>query len=188
MNRIIPIIFTLFFFLSCKKSEKIQREYSIKNTNFNFQKKSAKEIGTIEDLNKGIQKRKPYKVTLGESYFPDIKKNEFEQPLIFWRDTANLKNTISYFFTKKDSVVRVIEYAWSKPKDNDSIISKIYKNNIKLISKKLNQKGKIINESKDSWKQQIISWENDSIYVWSFIFIDKLPQRTRVIIRQKSKI
>ena len=185
MNRLIPIIFSLLFFSSCKKNEQIQREYSIKNTKFNFEKLTTQKINKIESENGGIQVRKPYKVTLGESYFPDVKNYEFEQPLIYLRDSANIKNAVSYFSTKKDNKVRVIEYSWSKPKDNDSIIAKIYENNIKIISRKLNQNGKITNETSDSWKQQIVSWENDSIYIWSFIYSEDLPKRTRVIIRQK---
>jgi len=186
MYRTIPKIFIFVFLFGCKKNETIQRKYFIDNTNFSFAKMSAQNVKNIESQKNGIQMRKPYKIELSESYFPEIKKYEFEQPLIYWRDSANIKNTISYFFTKKDSLVRVIEYSWSKPKDNDSIIAKIYKNNIKIISEKLKQKGKIVNETKDSWKQQIISWENDSIYVWSFIFSQNLPERTRVIIRQKN--
>lgn len=185
MNRIFPLFLTLFFILNCKNENRTQREYLLKETNFNFQKIIAKDINEIENENAGIQMRKPFKVTLSESYFPEIEKYEFEQPIIYWRDSSNIKNTVSYFFTKKDSLVRVIEYAWSKPKDNDSIILKIYEENLKIISKKLNQKGKVKNEHNNNWKQQIISWENDSIYVWSFIFSNKLPRRTRVIIRQK---
>lgn len=185
MNRAFLIFFIFTLFCGCKENEQTQREYLISDTNFNFTKISAQEINKIENENNGIQMRKPYKITLSKSYFPEIKKYEFEQPKVFWRDSANVKNTVSYFFTKKDSIVRVIEYSWNKPNNNDSIISKIYDNNIKIISNKLQQKGKITNEAKDSWKQQIISWENDSIYVWSFIFGYDLPQRTRVIIRRK---
>ena len=185
LNRIFVIFLTFSFILNCQNKEQIIREYSVNKTKFNFEKITAKNVVEIEGVNKGIQIHKPYIVTLGESYFPELTKYEFEQPLIYWRDTANLKTAVSYFFTKKDSIVRVIEYSWSKPKDNDSIIAKIYQNNVEQISKIFNQKGKIMNESKDYWKQQIISWENDSVYVWSFIFSSELPQRTRVIIRQK---
>ena len=186
MNKILSLILTFVLICGCNKNEQFQKEYLIPQTNFNFEKISAQKIIQIENENHGIQMRKPYKVTLSKSYFPDIENYEFEQPKVFWRDSANIKNIVSYFFTKKDSRVRVIEYSWNKPKDNDSIISKIYENNIKIISNKLRQKGKITNESKNSWKQQIITWENDSIYVWSFIFGYDLPQRTRVIIRQKN--
>ena len=186
MNRKLSIIFLVtLIIVGCSKKKVISKFYFAPNTVFEFQKINTKNIKNIEILNNGIEMRKPYKVTLGESYFPEIEKYKFHQPIVYFRDTSNITTIISYFFTEKDSLVRLIEYSWSKPQDNDSIISEIYTNNNKIIEAKFKIKSEVINESEDYWKQQTKIWENDSIYVKSFIFSSKTPDRTRVIIRQK---
>ena len=50
-------------------------------------------------------------------------------------EVEDVNTAVSYYYTKKDNVVRVISYAWNEQDDNQSI-QKIFDTNKKLFTKK----------------------------------------------------
>ena len=183
MKQIISILILLLF-ISCKKEVETS-DIELKNTHFELSKINFLDIKKIEKFNNGTEVEKSYGISLSESYFPEIDKYEFEQPIIYVRDTLNLSTSVSYFFTKKDSIIRLIEYSWNQDLKKVSFIDSLYKLNKKLISKSLKNYGTESYEEVDYWWQKKNRWDNDSIHVFSFIFGVKEGQRTRVIVRYK---
>lgn len=184
--KIIVQIFILLVFFNCKQEVTLKKEnVKIKNTDFEFKQPRFSDIQRIEKLNGGIKYVRNIDIRLSNSYFPDIEKYEFAQPIIYHRDTANLDTQISYFFTKKDSIVRLIEYSWNQDKKKKPFIDNLYKLNKKNISDELKMKGLEKNEKVDYWWQKIIRWDNTSMHIYSFIFGMEEGERTRVIVRFK---
>jgi len=180
-------LFILLFVLNCKPKDNLEN-VKIHSTEIIFTQPKFSDIQKIENKNNGIEYKKPYNIGLSKEYFPEIDKYEFAQPKIYRRDTANLQTQISYFYTKKDSIVRLIEYSWSRSKKQKPFINRLYEFNKKRISKKLAQDGIEKSDKIDYWWQKIIRWDNDSAHIYSFIFGIKEGQRTRIIVRFKEPI
>lgn len=177
-------LFALLLILNCKPKDNLEN-VKIISTEFIFHQPKFSDIQKIENKSNGIEYKKPYNIGLSKEYFPEIDKYEFAQPKIYRRDTANLDTEISYFFTKKDSIVRLIEYSWNQDKKKKFFIDDLYKFNKKRISKKIAQTGIEKSEKIDYWWQRIIRWDNDSTHIYSFIFGLDEGQRTRIIVRFK---
>lgn len=177
-------LFVLLFVLNCKPKDKLE-DVKIISTELIFNQPKFSDIQKIENKNSGIEYTKPINISLSEDYFPEIENYEFAQPKIFRRDTTNLDTEISYFFTKKDSIVRLIEYSWNQDEKKKSFIDNLYEFNKKRISKKLAQDGIEKSEKVDYWWQKIVRWDNDSTHIYSFIFGVDEGQRTRIIVRFK---
>lgn len=185
MKQIYFIILVLFVF-SCKRIESPKlNNINIGKTKFEFSRVQFSDIEKIEKENNGTEFTKPFSVSLSKEYFPEIDKYEFAQPKIYVRDTLNMSTTVSYFFTKKDSIVRLIEYSWDKDRKEKAFIDKLYKFNKTQISKSLKDNGIEKSQKIDYWWQKIIRWDNDSTHIYSFIFGIEDGQRTRVIVRYK---
>lgn len=174
----------LFFFFSCKQKVSLEN-VQIQSTVFEYKQPNISDIQYIEKIHGGIKYIGNINIELSNSYFPEIEKYEFAQPIIYHRDTANLDTQISYFFTKKDSIVRLIEYSWNQDKKKKPFIDNLYKLNKKNISDELKMKGLEKNEKVDYWWQKIIRWDNTSMHIYSFIFGMEEGERTRVIVRFK---
>lgn len=184
--KVIIQIFILLVFFNCKQKVTLKKgNVKIKNTDFEFKQPKFSEIQSIEKLNGGIKYARNIDIRLSNSYFPEIEKYEFAQPIIYHRDTANLDTQISYFFTKNDSIVRLIEYSWDQDKKKELFIDSLYQLNKKKISEELAIKGLEKNEKVDYWWQKIVRWDNTSMHIYSFIFGIEEAQRTRVIVRFK---
>ncbi|WP_449398689.1 hypothetical protein [Chryseobacterium wanjuense] len=171
-RRYILLIIIGSLIYSCgSKTESISRKTNVKilPTEFIYNKINLSDIQHIEEKNKGIQYTKPYKIGLSKDYLPDIVNYEFAQPIIYRRDTTNLDTQVSYFFTKKDSILRLIEYSWSQDDKHQLFIDKLYNFNKKSICKTFGE-GDEKYQKIDYWWQKIIRWDNDSIHVYSFIF------------------
>ncbi|MCS3532015.1 hypothetical protein [Chryseobacterium sp. JUb7] len=181
---LIIIICTLFSCQSKTDSNAEKKNVEIKSTEFIYDHTELSDIKKIENKNNGIQYAKPYRISLSKNYFPDIEHYDFDQPLIYRKDTGNLNTQTSYFFTKKDSTLRLIEYSWSQNRKQQLFIDNLYSFNKNKISKVLG-KGIETFEKKENWWQRTVRWDNDSIHVFSFIFGVDEGQRTRVIIRYK---
>jgi len=177
-------LFTLFLILNCKQKDNLE-DVKIISTELIFNQPKFSDIQKIENKNNGIEYKKPYNIVLSKEYFPEIDKYEFAQPKIYRRDTTNLKTQISYFYTKKDSIVRLIEYSWSRNKKQKPFINELYEFNKSRISQSLSLYGNEKYEQVDDWWQKIVRWDNDSIHIYSFIFGTKEAQRTRIIIKFK---
>lgn len=182
------LIFQIFILLSvvgCKPKKSLEK-VSIRNTEIELNQVKYSDIKKIESENNGIEYKKPFKISLSKEYFPEIDKYEFAQPRIFRRDTANLDTQISYFFTKNDSIVRLIEYSWNQGEKKIPFIAELYNFNKNKISEFLSQEGNEKSEKIDYWWQKIVRWDNDSTHVYSFIFGIEEGQRTRIIVRFKN--
>ncbi|SFN13200.1 hypothetical protein SAMN05421594_1231 [Chryseobacterium oleae] len=178
-------LFVLLSILDCKPKNNIEN-VKIQNTAIEFKQIKFSDIRKVEKKNNGIEHTKPFNIGLSKNYFPDIEKYEFAQPIIFRRDTANLNTQISYFFTKNDSIVRLIEYSWNQDKKKVPFIDNLYNFNKEFISKNLSRQGEETNEKIDYWWQKIVRWDNDSTHIYSFIFGVNEGQRTRIIVRFKN--
>ncbi|MCT2564737.1 hypothetical protein [Chryseobacterium herbae] len=178
-------LFVLLSILNCKPENNFEN-VKIQNTAIEFKQIKLSDIRKIEKKNNGIEYTKPFNIGLSKEYFPDIEKYEFAQPIIFRRDTANLDTQVSYFFTKNDSILRLIEYSWNQDKKKVTFIDNLYNFNKGYISKKLSRKGEETNEKTDDWWQKIVRWDNDSTHIYSFIFGVNEGQRTRIIVRFKN--
>ena len=184
--KIIIQIFILLLFFNCKQEISLKKQnVKIKNTIFEYKQPNFSDIQSIEKANNGIKYARNIDIRLSNSYFPEIEKYEFAQPIIYHRDTANLDTQISYFFTKNDSIVRLIEYSWHQDKKKNPFMDNLYQFNKKKISEELAMKGLEKNEKVDYWWQKIIRWDNTSMHIYSFIFGVQEGQRTRVIVRFK---
>ncbi len=169
-----------------KNPKKNLEKISIKSTEIEFNQINFSDIHKIESRNNGIEYKKPVKISLSKDYFPEIDKYEFSQPRIFRRDTANLDTQVSYFFTKNDSIVRLIEYSWDQDAKKKLYIDDLYKLNKEDLTKKLSLKGSEKSSKIDYWWQKIVRWDTDSTHVYSFIFGIEEGQRTRIIVRFKN--
>ena len=174
----------ILILISCKVKPKLDN-VNINKTKFELNKIKISDIEKIEIENKGIEIFKSYNISLSKEYFPEIENYKFDQPKIYVRDTLNMETTVSYFFTKKDSVVRLIEYSWNQNRKKKLFIDNLYKFNKINISKKIHQNGNEISQKIDGYWQKEIKWDNDSIHIFSFIFGIEKGQRTRVIVRYK---
>ncbi|MCU7616007.1 hypothetical protein NZ698_02255 [Chryseobacterium sp. PBS4-4] len=177
-------ILVIFSVINCKPKDNFER-VRIQNTSIELEQIKFSDISNIENKNNGIEYTKPFNIALSKEYFPEIEKYQFEQPKIYRRDTTNLNTEISYFFTKNDSIVRLIEYSWNQDDLKEHFIDNLYQSNKDMISKSLSQKGIEKSEKIDYWWQKIVRWDNDSTHIYSFIFGIDEGQRTRIIVRFK---
>jgi len=120
-------MYTLFSCHQKKDSNIEKKNVKIKSTEFIYGPIQLADIKKIEDKNNSIQYTKPYRISLSEDYFPGIEHYDFDQPLIYRMDTGNLNTQASYFFTKKDSTVRLIEYSWSQNRKQQLFIDSLYR-------------------------------------------------------------
>ena len=143
----------------------------------------------IEKKNSGIKYTKPINNYLSKDYFPDLDKYDFAQPIIYQRDTLNLNTEISYYFTKNDSIVRLIEYSWNtnwEIKNQKPFIADLYSLNNSFIAKKMKLNSKEEFQKFDNGWRKGKNWENQKINIYSFVLgSDNEGYRTRVIVRQK---
>ena len=176
------IVILILIITSCT-SKKINHE----KLNLTYQLIRPKLKSSISDENKvnSAKKSVEYTISLSKEYFPEVDKYNFAQPIIYKRKNQSLNTEVSYFFTESDSIVRLIEYSWDRKRNSDSI-SDLFKYNNKILNKFFRKKGTENYQTYDWGWQKITSWENDSVYVYQFIFgKEKTAKRTRVIVRFK---
>jgi hypothetical protein len=190
----ILIIFIILNSFACKQMNKVPNrinsiDVKIYETNFMTNKIKTSEIPKIEKKISGIKYTKPINNYLSKDYFPDLDKYDFAQPIIYQRDTLNLNTEISYYFTKNDSIVRLIEYSWNtnwEIKNQKPFIDDLYSLNNSFIAKKMKQNSKEEFQKFDNGWRKSKNWENQKINIYSFVLgSDNEGYRTRVIVRQK---
>ena len=162
----------------------IQKEISNEIATYQLEKVKVKNIKKIELKNNGIEEHDNPPTSQG--YFPELnKKYNFSQPIFYTRRNGFLETEVSYYYSKKDNVVRLISYSWDKIKSSDSVHN-VYNQNAKLFSKYFQNKGVIKNIKESTYWEDEIRWENDRIYVFQFILGNKKgAYRTRTIIQLK---
>lgn len=172
-------ILIIIFFLGCTTTKEINNVVS----SFQLRKIKVNDIEKIENRNNGIQELNNGQTSQG--YFPELNKFKFSQPKFYNRKKGSLLTEVSYYYTEKDSIVRVISYAWDELQDKDSIHT-IYNQNQKLFTEYFQKKGaeKNVREAR-YWEDELV-WENKNIYIFQFILGDKKgAYRTRTIIKWK---
>ncbi|OYU78860.1 MAG: hypothetical protein CFE23_16635 [Flavobacterium sp. BFFFF1] len=179
-------IYVYLLIVICIACQKPAKHIYITKYNFSYTliRPNIRTIDSLELQQSGIRIYKPFDINLSDSYFPNSKKYKFAQPLLYLRKNENMNTVVSYFFTEKDSIVRLVEYAWNTMKDGDSI-SELYKYNEEYFNQYFKNQAKHKSEVHPGWKQKMTTWENDSINIFHFILSHDEPERTRVIIRFK---
>ncbi|WP_131474356.1 hypothetical protein [Epilithonimonas lactis] len=174
----ILVIFIILNSFACKQMNKVPNrinsiDVKIYETNFMTNKIKTSEIPKIEKKNSGVKYTKPINNYLSKDYFPDIDKYDFAQPIIYQRDTLNLNTEISYYFTKKDSIVRLIEYSWNtnwEIKNQKPFINDLYSLNNSFIAKKMKQNSKEeFQKFNNGWRKSK-NWENQKINIYIVLF------------------
>ncbi|KAA2220692.1 hypothetical protein [Chryseobacterium sediminis] len=177
-------IFIILLLFNCRQKVTL-KDIRLQSTVIEYKQPKISDIQSIEKINGGIKYYNNVDIRLSKEYFPEIEKYEFEQPIIYHRDTANLDTQISYFFTKNDSIIRLIEYSWDQDQKKELFIDKLYRLNKSNIAKELKMDGSEKTEQVDYWWQKIIRWDNNNLHIYSFVFGIDEGQRTRVIVRFK---
>lgn len=166
--------------IGCATTNEIRNDIST----FQLKKITVNDIKKIESSNNGIQRLSD--VPTSQGYFPELNIYKFSQPKFYNRKNKSLLTAISYFYTEKDSVVRVISYAWNEQGDNDSIRA-IFDKNKKLFSSFFRNNGDAKRVEEPTYWQDELRWENKNISVFQFILGNekKGAYRTRTIIKFK---
>jgi hypothetical protein len=111
-NRNIIFILIILIFASCKKTEddyifeKIRFE-NLDKLNLNQLINSENEIGSKERNSNNT-------FGIGNDYYPNDFKYELSNPRVFEINQKELGLETNYFYSKKDSLVKVILYQWNK--------------------------------------------------------------------------
>lgn len=165
----------------CSSSKVIQNDSSV----FQIERPKLQEIDQIEHRIHSKEVFKTYTITLSDQYFPGVKNFDFAQPKIFVRKKYSPNPIVSYFYTEKDSIVRLIEYSWDNLKDDNSV-KVVFKENTKFFDDYFKKEGKLTVKDEPTYWQEELVWENDEVYVFQFILgNNRGAYRTRSIIRWK---
>ena len=190
--KLILVIFIILNSFACKQRNRISNpsnsnDVKIYETNITLKKIKVSDIEKIEKKNSGIKYTKPINNYLSEDYFPDLDKYEFAQPIIYQRDTLNLNTEISYYFTKNDSIVRLIEYSWNtNGKNQKPFIDDLYSLNNSFITNTMKYNSKEEHHNFDYDWRKSKNWETTNTNIYSFVLgLNNEGYTTRVIVRQK---
>jgi len=179
MRKSIIYFIICLFAIGCASTNKIYNDI----TTFQLKKITENEIQKIEEKQNGVEKIS--NVTISQGYFPELNIYKFSQPKIYNRKIGSTNTAVSYYFTEKDSIVRVISYAWNEQDDNQSV-QEIFDANKKLFTNFFENNGDIKRTDEPTYWQDAIRWENKKIVVFQFILgNNKGAYRTRTIIKYK---
>jgi hypothetical protein len=128
---------------------------------------TVNEIEELESYDSLDQIKKEYTIGVSEGYFPNRKRYLLAQPIIYGKRGGSFEFERHYYYSKADSIVRLIEYQWEGT-DSTSEVDFNYKveQNKQLISKLMGFQGKEIPETEDLAAKTI--WSNDKVYVEQF--------------------
>ena len=115
MKKLIGIILLILFF-SCK-SEK----YIYENNRFNnIEKFNIKRAIKFEEKRKATNTTPEHKVSLEKGIYPNTKEIKLETPISYEKNIqGNFVLETKYFYSKSDSLVKVILYQWTNPSFKD---------------------------------------------------------------------
>jgi len=148
----------------------------------NFAKIKTSSIDSLRKFDKANKIKHTYTIGVSEDYFPNRVKFVLEQPIIYGKKSGNFKNEISFFYTKADSLVRLIEYEWEGDENAaDSAYYEIVNKNKETISKYFQSTPTEIPETETKAAKSI--WENELVFVQQLI----MPglQRIRILVSWK---
>jgi hypothetical protein len=172
------------FFISCKTSKKPVPV----NVKFTFQRPAISSIDSFEKQNNGIRVYAPYEIGIVDNYFPGANKFKYGQPLIYIRDTSNLRTAVEYFYSIPDSTIRLIHYEWNSARRKVNIIEDIFNSNRATFSKYFNSVGIDTTETstETKWTERSMVWENDTVHVKQYMSPLEEPFRNRVLVSWKA--
>ena len=127
---------------------------------------------------------------IGTFHYPDIKNLTHK---IFRRKDPKLLLRTDYYYTKKDSLLKIVIYDWTvfntfdhlltesqfKEKINDSVIINKFKKLKEIISSELD---KDTNLTKSYPLENMMVWENKNKLVFMSLIGDKKPYQIRLFI------
>ena len=129
------ILFSLIILSACKSEKHIY-------DNDKFKDIQELKIGKAIEFenNQNAENTTPeYKVQIGKGIYPNEKNFELEKPISFNRKIkGKFDLETKYFYSKKDSLVRVILYQWHNPKDLNNKLKKNKTKNKKKFQNKFN--------------------------------------------------
>jgi len=149
---------------------------------FNYAQIKTKEIDSLRKINNAHVITYDYPIGVSSDYFPNRAQFVLAQPIIYRKKIKSFENETSFYFSKSDSVVRLIEYQWEgSSKSTDLEYYEIVKGNKKVISDFFHSLPVEVPETDEKAAKSI--WENESVYVEQLI----MPglQRIRVLISWK---
>ncbi|GAB2811019.1 hypothetical protein [Ferruginibacter profundus] len=156
--------------------------FLIYGQSFNFTKIKTVAIDSLRKIDHANKIKHTYTIDISEDYFPNRTKFALAQPIIYGKKVDNFKNEVSFFYTKADSLVRLIEYEWEGDENaTDSAYYEIVKKNKETISTYFNTMPNEIPETETKAAKSI--WENELVFVQQLI----MPglQRIRVLVSWK---
>ena len=149
---------------------------------FNFVQIKTAAIDSLRQSNKGSFITYDYSISVSQDYFPKAQKYNLAQPIIYKTVEKDFTTENSFYYTKADSVVRLIEYQWDILEESyDSVYYKIVNQNKEIISNYFHFRPQEIPETDVKAAKSI--WEKDSVYVQQLIMPGLL--RIRVLISWK---
>jgi hypothetical protein len=149
---------------------------------FNFKRITT---SSIHNLQKGQNAKKviyDHPIGVSDDYFPNRRQFRLAQPICYATEDRTFHFETSYYFSKQDSVVRLIEYQWEGSEStSDAKFNLRVEQNKKLISKLFKQPGKSTAATKTRAAKTV--WENNLVYVEQF-YIPAM-MRIRVLVSWK---
>lgn len=151
-----------------------------KETFSNFYRLKVNEATTAEIKNGSRDISPTYLVSIGESIYPNSNNYKLEKPRTFKRiEKRNFEIEVGYFYTARDSSVKVILYEWDElsgkkrsPFENERNLSKkfrLFQNKFDELSERLTkelglpyEKSIEQNKSEDKTFRDGIKWEGQN--------------------------
>lgn len=131
---------------------------------FNLQNIHAKQIAAVQAGDKARRVTPSYSIGVAEDYFPNRSKFLLAQPIIYSRPDSSFVFETEYFFSKSDSVVRLIEYQWEGTENTTAgEFDRRVEQNAALITRALGKPKKDIPETDDKAAKTV--WFNDKVHV-----------------------
>jgi hypothetical protein len=186
--------FTLYFVLSSLLSLVACKEKKFtyvfeEKPNLNLSNVKIEEVITFENRLHSIIKEKDTTFNIGTHHYSNIKSLTHK---VFKRKDSKLFLESDYYYTKKDSLLKVVLYDWSiydadgfekelqeKEVIDDSIITNKFQDLIKCISFELDKNHHF---NKSSPFQDMTVWQSKEIIVFLGLISDKKPTQIHLFI------
>lgn len=101
----------------------------------------------------GVDNTPDYKLSIGESYYPNPNKYEIDTVRAYLYESSLIENTVTYYATKENDLIRVLFLEWEEPFFlNQSLQKKAdetFQNKLKFLEEFIKQKAENHIEYKD---------------------------------------
>jgi len=100
----------------------------------------------------GVDNMPDYKLSIGESYYPNLNKHKIDTFRVYLYENSLIENSITYYATKESDLVRVVFLEWEEPfLINQKLQEKadeIFRNKLQFLEDHIKQKAGESIESK----------------------------------------